>query len=131
MDGFTQGPEGIRDVYMISNSVAYDVGILRHFARRDMLYLFDKRGPPRDIVDVCNVYVGMSGLVVTTEVLDKNSRDMALLALNICRIAKGLDELKMPVFDVKADHDPLHDALDVALFWCFVQGELKVLRETK
>jgi hypothetical protein len=108
----------------ISDNVAYDIGILRYFSKRDIMYAF--RGVYRKVFDVTSFYNGMTRL--PAHLLPHSSKAGALNTLNTKRVAAGKEPLDgIPTFPVTHDHDAIHDAETIARNWIFFQRELTVL----
>lgn len=99
---------GHDDIILISDNVAFDGALLRAFSSIDVMYLF---GSYRDIVDVSNVYYGISQKIVGTKLLDTSSFEGALKTLGVS---------KQPTFDVVHDHNPVNDAKLIAKKWAYV-----------
>ena len=115
--------EDLEDVYLITDNAAFDAAILRHFARRDILYLF---GEYRSIVDVSCVYQGMSQRPIDVQMLDAGSKKLGLQGANRKRaVFNELALEALPVFtDVSHDHHPVNDATVMAKYWGFFMREL-------
>lgn len=113
--------------YMISDNAAYDFGILKYFStKRDTMYSIG--GNYRSMVDVSDVYNGLSLQPVTVGLLDGSSKKQGLAGLNKLRALKGLTALQLPEFThVSHTHQPVDDAHVMALYWVWFQRELRVL----
>lgn len=117
-------PNGpFEDVFLITDNAAFDAAILRHFARKDILYLF---GEYRSIVDVSCVYQGMSQRPIDVQMLDTGSKKLGLQGANRKRaVFNELALEALPVFtDVSHDHHPVNDATVMAKYWGFFMREL-------
>ena len=99
---------GHDDIILISDNVAFDGALLRAFASIDIMYIF---GSYRDMVDVSNVYYGISRKMVGTKLLDTSSFGGALQSLGIS---------EQPTFDVVHDHNPVNYATLIAKKWAYV-----------
>jgi hypothetical protein len=115
----------LQDVYFLTDNAAYDVALLKHFAKQDILYLFG--GTYREVVDVSGFYLGLSGYPVNSEVLNLNGKKLALQGLNFRRCLSGLPPVEFPQFQVQHTHEPSDDATLMACYWSFFQNELRKL----
>ncbi len=106
-------------IYIISDNVAFDIGVLKTFSRINPLTFFGKY---RDIIDTSSVYAGMSRKRVTASSIDNESS--LALALEALREHTGNKSLVYPDFP-KANHDPVVDATNIANHWLFIQNTLK------
>jgi hypothetical protein len=105
-------------VYLISDNVAFDVGVLRHFSSEtDVLYMF---GSYREVVDVSSAYMGMSFKPVDVNLMNKSSKELALEAINERLVRK----LNAPKFPPSESHHPVDDAKEIASYWCWFQFQL-------
>lgn len=106
------------DVYFISDNAAFDVAILRYFSSTDIMYIFGKY---TEFVDISSVYLGFYGRPIKSSVMDKSGKQLALNGINMNKKLK----LEKPEFEVSKDHNPVNDAEEMALYWCFFQREIK------
>lgn len=112
--------------YIISDNAAFDLGILKCFStQRDTMYSFGKY---RSMVDVSDVYNGLSLRPVTIDLLNGSSKEQALEGLNKLRLSYGLGPLQLPEFThVSHTHQPVDDATVMGLYFCFFQREMRTL----
>jgi hypothetical protein len=107
----------VRDkVYFISDNAPFDVGMLRYFSDRDILYLF---GDYREMVDVSSVYMGMSRRRVTRGLMDEDAKGLGRRV-----VSDMLGVPFEPKIDVEHDHHAVNDAIHMALHWAAVQRAL-------
>lgn len=112
-------------VYIITDNAPFDIGILRYFADRDIMYMF---GEYREIVDVSSVYIGMVRKPVTVGVINASAKELALEAINQMRLEKGfMFKVALPNLPVSKTHNPVDDAEEMALYWAFFQKTLNTL----
>jgi DNA polymerase III epsilon subunit-like protein len=125
VDAFVQWVQrvskGLKDVYLLTDNAAFDAAILRFYSiKQDILYIF---GSYRPIVESSRFYSGLARKPVTTESLWESSKDNALKGMR----ADGLKVPPFPIHSVEHDHNPVNDALVMALNWSHMQRSLKMM----
>jgi len=124
IDSFIEWVEGAtKDIhpscYLITDNGGFDTPLLKHFSlKKDILYLFGNTY--REVVDVSSVYLGLSYLPVTTDVLERSAKTLAIQGYNTLH----RDVLTLPEFEVKHDHNPVNDSIAMASYWCWFQNRL-------
>lgn len=108
---------------LISDNVAFDIGLLRSYSEEDdIAYLFkSKSGLPiyRDIVDVTSYYYGLNRCLGVCNTFDNlSSRDEACKAV------------EMPNHMPTDTHNALEDARFIAKFWCMIQNALYAINNS-
>ncbi len=109
----------IKDIHIISDNVAFDIGILKYFSNINIMTVF---GEYRDIIDTCSVYYGMKLRPINTNVLNNESSQQT--ALEILRTHTGIKDLNFNKLKLP-NHDALNDAINIANYWFFVQNTLQ------
>jgi len=86
--------------------------MLMYFSKRDVLRPF---GYYCEWIDVCSYYMGLAQSNLTAEIVrDSSSKHLALKTI---QILKKNNEIELPTFAIEHDHDPLNDAISIALYF--------------
>lgn len=116
----------LSDIYLISDNLGFDGGLLKAFCKRDVLYIF---GEYREMVDVSSAYIGMAHCLVDTKAVNDSAKALALNGLNKhwkLSCPEAMD-IKYPSVGVIGDHNPVNDSIAMALYWHEFHKRIKLI----
>lgn len=119
---WAKGVSKFRQCVFVSDNMIFDGGLLKYYAKRDVMYIL---GRYTVFYETSSVYNGMHSLRKRAR-LDQASGDLSSkkVALEAVRELVGDEKLEYPETEAKHDHNPENDAEAMVRKWVFIQNSL-------
>lgn len=125
VDAFIEWARGVskfRKCVFVSDNMIYDGGLLRYYAKTDIMYLL---GRYTVFLETSSVYYGMHASAKRAKLCqDSDELSSKKVALDVVRTLKNDETLEYPKIEVSHDHNPENDAEVMVRKWIFIQNNL-------
>lgn len=112
-----------RKCVILSDNMIYDGGLLKHFAKVDVLYLLGRRSV---YFETSSVYYGMHMMHKRARI-DESSDDLSSKEIALDAVRAFNKDANWPEHGPSHDHNPENDAENMARKWIYIQQQFSTM----